>query len=365
MNKAIFYLIEPFINLYLLISIILLFSYSLCLCAEQPPIVKVITVKEKEINLSKEYVGHVEAIRTVCIKPRISGYLKEVRFKEGDFVKKGEILYVIEQEPYKAEVDAANAALEEARAYFFRANQKLKRLKAAKPESISRTSMDAAIADVMQAKAEISQAEARLRKAKIYLGYTIIRAPFSGLVGKSFIKKGNLVTPSAGFLCRIVQIDPIRVVYSISERDINEIRLSLKREFTIKIRLPNGKIYPQYGKIDFVDNHIDPKTGTLAVWALFPNKNRLLLPGMYVTAIPILKMAKKIVTIPQASVLEDKNGKYVLIVNKKKMIEIRRIKVGSMIGTEWSVISGLSVGDKVVVQGILKVKPGQIVNVEK
>jgi len=329
-----------------------------------PPLVKIIKVAEKSISPLKEYVGHVEAIKIVDIMPRVEGYLEQVRFKEGEYVHEGEILYIIEQAPYIAEVDSAKAALEKAKAHLFRAKQRLKRLRAASPESISKTDMDNAIADVMSAKAEINEAKARLKRAKIDLGYTVIKAPISGLVGKSFIKKGNLVSPSTRRpLCRIVQIDPIRVVYSISERDINEIQMSLKNEFKVKIKLPNGKIYPIAGDIDFVDNHIDPKTGTVAIWAIFPNPDRILLPGMYVTAILILKKPKKMLTIPQSAVLEDKKGKYVLIVNKNNCVEIRRIKTGTMIGTEWTVISGISVGDKVIVQGILKVKPGQFVSI--
>lgn len=329
------------------------------------PMVKVITVKPRDINALKEYVGHVEAIRTVDVKPRVEGYLEQVRFREGDYIKKGEILYIIEQEPYMAEVEAAKAALKKAEAHLFKAEQRLKRLRAATPESISKTDMDDAMADVMLAKAEILEAKARLRRAKIDLGYTVIKAPISGIIGKSFIKKGNLVSPATGSLCRIIQIDPIRVVYSVSERDMRQIRWSLEHALDVKIRLPNGEMFPLSGDIDFVDNHVDPDTGTVAVWAVFDNPERVLLPGMYVTAIPVLKKAKKIITVPQKAVLEDKKGAYVLLVNKDNCVETRRIEIGNMLGTEWEVLSGLSEGDRVIVQGILKVRPGQLVNIER
>ena len=348
------------LNIFILLWLIL-FSSSIY----ARPVVRIITVKAREVNPSKEYVGHVEAIRIVDVKPRVEGYLEQVRFREGDYVKEGEILYVIEQEPYRAEVDAARAALKEAEAHFYKASQRLKRLKAASPESISKTDMDDAIADVMLARAEIMQAKASLRRAKIDLGYTVIKAPISGVIGKSFIKKGNLVGPTTSAMCRIIQMDPIRVVYSVSERDMDQIRWSSKHLLKVKIKLPNGKISPLYGKIDFVDNHVDPDTGTLAVWAVFPNPDRMLLPGMYVTAIPILKRAKRVIMIPQRTVLEDKKGTYVLLVNRDKRVEIRRIKIGNMRGTEWEVLSGISEGDRIIVQGILKVRPGQLVNVQR
>ncbi len=350
-----------FIKLFFLLHLALLSPLSLYAF----PTVKIITLKSKEINPSKEYVGHVEAIRTVDVKPRVEGYLEQVRFREGDYVKEGKILYIIEQEPYMAEVDAAKAALEKARAHLFKAKQRLKRLCAAIPESISKTDMDDAKADVMSAKAEIMEARARLKRARIDLGYTVIKAPVSGIIGKSFIKKGNLVGPTTGPMCRIIQIDPIRVVYSVSERDMEQIRLSQEHLLNVRIRLPNGKIFPAYGSIDFVDNHVDQDTGTVAVWAVFSNPKMVLLPGMYVTAIPMLRKSKRVITIPQEAVLEDKKGSYVLLVNKDNRVEIRRIKIGDMLGTEWVVLSGVSAGDRIIVQGILKVKPGQLINIER
>jgi membrane fusion protein (multidrug efflux system) len=159
------------------------------------PLVKVITVKKKKLVYLKEYIGHVESIRSVDIKPRVEGYLEEVRFKEGSYVEKGQILYVIEQAPYIAELNLAKAKLKEAEAHLFKAKQRVKRLRSAMPESISKTDMDDALAQLMLAKAEVLEAKARLKKAQIYLGYTVIKAPISGLVGKSFVKEGNLVSP--------------------------------------------------------------------------------------------------------------------------------------------------------------------------
>ena len=327
------------------------------------PLVRVITVKKKELNYSKEYVGHVESIRSVDIKPRVEGYLEKVRFKEGSYVKKGQTLYVIEQAPYIAELDLAKAKLEEARAHLFKAKQRVKRLRSAMPESISKTDMDNALAELMLAKAEVLEAKARIKEAKINLGYTVIKAPISGIVGKSFVKEGNLVGPQTGPLCRIFQIDPIRVVYSISETDINQLRLALKHQLKVRIRLPDKSIYPIDGEIDFVDNHMDIDTGTFSIWAVFSNPEHILFPGMYVTTIPMVKQKKSKNLIPQKCILEDKKGYYVLTVDKKNRVKVKRIVIGRMLKNEWEVISGLSEGERVIVEGILKVRPGQVVNI--
>ncbi len=338
------------------IILFLIFLSNFCYAVTS---VRVITVKRKIFELNKEYVGRVEAIREVYVKSRVEGYIEEVRFKEGDYVKKGQILYVIDQKPYIAEVELAKAILEKAKAHLFKARQHLKRLRSASPESVSKIDLDDALADLMLAKAELLEAKARLKKAKINLGYTLIKAPIDGIVGKSFLKEGNLVGPNTGPLCRIVQIDPIRVVYSVSEKDLDEIQLSLKKMFSVKLKLPDGSMYSECGEIDFVDNHVDPKTGTIAIWAMFKNPKRLLEPGMYVIAIPFLKEKKAFITVPQSAVLEDKKGKFVLVVNREEEVEIRRIKVSFMAGTEWVVKEGLKEGEKVIVQGILKVRPGQ------
>ncbi len=353
---------ENLLRLFFLFLFTFLFPH---LIYSAPPLVKVITARKKELAYLKEYIGHVESVKSVDVRPRVEGYLEAVRFKEGSYVKKGQILYIIEQAPYIAELDLAKAKLKEAEAHLFKAKQRVKRLRSAMPESISKTDMDNALAQLMLAKAEVLEAKARLKKAKIYLGYTVIKAPISGLVGKSYVKEGNLVGPQTGPLCKIFQIDPIRVVYSISETDMNQLRLALKHQLKVRIRLADKRIYPIDGEIDFVDNHVDINTGTFSIWAIFSNPEHILFPGMYVTVIPVVKQKKSKIFIPQKCVLEDKKGYYVLIVDSKNRVKVRRIVIGKMLKDEWEVVSGLSEGERVIVEGILKVKPGQVVNIEE
>ncbi len=258
-----------------------------------PPLVRVKPVTLQDVNPPREYVGHVQAIQTVDIQPRVRGYLEEVRFKEGDTVTQGDILYKIEQAPYAADVEAERARVEKAKATLYRATQHLKRLKAARRESVPATDMDNAVAAEREAGARLEEARALLKTALINLDYTIIKAPITGRIGRTAFTKGNLVGPETGPMARIVQMDPIRVVYSVSENELPVIQAAMKDASSLektpilvpRIRLPNANTYPHDGQVDFVDNEVDPKTGTIAIWAVFPNPKGILVPGMYVTVL--------------------------------------------------------------------------------
>ncbi len=336
-----------------------------------PPVVSVVTVELQDINPAREYVGHVQAIQTVVLQPRARGYVEEVRFKDGEYVHKGDILYVIEQDPYKAEIEADMARLAQAEAELFKAQQHLERLRAARPESVPATDMDNAIAERDAADARVKEAKAVLRLARINLGYTLIHAPINGRIGQNFFTIGNLVGPDSGPLARIVQMDPIRVLYPVSENDIAEIQTALKKNIRKSsllvpdIRLPDGSLYPMDGKVEFVDNRVDRKTGTISVWAVFPNPDGILIPGMYVTVLVRKGAPRMIPVVPQSAVQEDKQGRYVLVIDKDNRVSIRHIRTGLMVGTAWTVEKGLAPGDSVIVDGILKVRPGQRVTVKK
>ncbi len=322
----------------------------------------------KEVNPAQEYVGHVEAIQEVEIMPRAEGYLVKVNFQEGQYVHKGSPLYTIEQPPYLARVKLWEARVAQAKAALYKAEMRLKRLRAARPESVPATEMDNAIANRDAARAQLKEAQAQLELAKIDLGYTEIKAPISGLLGKTFFTEGNLVGPGKGPLARLVQLEPIRVVYSISDRDLIKLQEAMKKGGTgthpltrVQIRLPNGKIYPERGQVEFIDNHVDPSTGTIAVRAVFPNRGHTLLPGEYVDVLVSREKARKMVTVPQSAILTDLKGHYLLVVDKEHRVKQVRVKLGPQVGTRWVVESGLSPGTLVIVQGIQKVRPGQVV----
>jgi RND family efflux transporter MFP subunit len=331
--------------------------------AVPPPVVVVEPASLRNVNPSKRYVGHVEAVQEVEIMPRVEGYLVEVNFKEGQYVRQGRLLYTIEQPPYLSRVKLWEARVAQAQAALYKADMRLKRLKAARPESVPATEMDNAIANKAMAQAQLQEAHAQLELARIDLGYTQIKAPISGLLGKTFFTKGNLVGSSKGPLARLVQLEPIRVVYSVSEGELIKLQKAMKKGKPpkIQIRLPNGEMCPERGTIEFMDNRVDPSTGTVALWALLDNRDHTLLPGEYVDVLMEREKAVKMVVIPQGAVLTDLVGHYVLVVDENHRVRQARVELGPQVGTLWAVKKGLSPGELIIVQGIQKVQLGQVV----
>jgi RND family efflux transporter MFP subunit len=360
----------------LLLSMLLVLALSVGVNAARagqgagpPPLVTVAAVVEQDVNPPLEYVGHVEAIQSVELRARVEGFLERVDFKEGSDVQAGNLLYVIEQAPYKAKVDADKAALAQAEAILTKARQYLHRAQTVRSGGISATDLDNAVAEELRAKALLEQVKANLQIAQINLGYTVIRAPISGRIGRTAFTKGNLLGPDSGALARIVQLDPIRVVYSISENDLDAINMAFKdadrgKNHPIlmpRIKLAGGQIFETKGHVDFVDNAVDVSTGTIAVRALFKNPKGTLIPGQYVTVLVARSEPKPMPVVPQAAVLEDHDGRYVLLVDDQNQVAVRRVKTGPVVGTNWAVESGLAVNERVIVEGVQKVRPGQIV----
>jgi len=335
------------------------------------PLVKVAVISQKDVNPATEYVGHVEPIQQVDLRARVEGFIEQVKFKEGNLVKAGEVLYIIEPKPYQARVKAARAQVAQAEANLQKTSRRRQRLQAARPESIRATDMDNAVAEELLAKAQLEEAKATLIQAELDLGYTIIKAPISGRIGRTTYTRGNLVNLSSGPLARIVQLNPIRVVYPVSENNLPAIQMALHD--TVKggrnpllqprLRLANGEIYQASGRVELVDNQVDISTGTISVWSRFDNHDGLLLPGQYVTVLISQQKPKIMPTVPQAAVVIDRQGASVLIVDDQNIVSRRSIVTGAAIGTVWSVKSGLQAGEKVIIQGIQKVRPGQTVRI--
>jgi membrane fusion protein (multidrug efflux system) len=284
-------------------------------------------------------------------------------------VKAGDLLYIIEQAPYKAKVNEAAAKVADAEASLTVARQYLKRLQSVRSGGVSATDIEAAVSAELKAKALLQQAQANLEQAELDLGYTIIKAPISGRIGRTTYTKGNLVGPASDALARIVQIDPIRVVYSVSENDLVNDRLAREggcaqdseNRLVPRIQMPDGQMYPAAGRLDFVDNQVDAGTGTIAVRAVFNNPDGILLPGQYVNVLIRCSEGKRLPVVPQSAVQEDREGRYVFVVDAENRVQQRRITTGEAIGTNWPVESGLMTGETIIVQGVQKVSPGQIV----
>jgi membrane fusion protein (multidrug efflux system) len=260
----------------------------------------------------------------------------------------------------EANLDKAKANLAEAEKY-------LKRLRNADDRSIAQSDIDTAQRNMLSAKASVKQAESELELAKINLGYTQIRAPITGKIGKALFTEGNYISPSSGTLAKVVRLDPIRVVFSMTDRQyIKFAKENLNTEnsvFQTELRLPDGSIYSDFGEWDFVDNEIDPETATIAVRKLFENKNRQLLPGGYVTVLMTRKDTEQVPMVPQEAVLTDQEGRYVFVVDDEQVVTQRRVKLGAQSGGYNVVEFGLSAGDTVVTGGVQKVTPGEKVEI--
>ncbi|MFZ0131283.1 MAG: efflux RND transporter periplasmic adaptor subunit [Desulfobacterales bacterium] len=334
-----------------------------------PPVVTVAPVAEQEVNPPTDYVGRVEAIQAVDLRARVEGFIEQVKFREGSKVQAGDLLYLIEQAPYKAKVNEAAAKVADAEASLTKARQYLQRLKSVRSGGVSETDLEAAISTELKAKALLQEAKASLEQSDLDLGYTTIKAPIGGRIGRTAYTKGNLVGPNTGALARIVQLDPIRTVYSMSENDLVNPRLARdgscvedpQNRIVPRIQLPGGQMYPIPGRLDFIDNQVDADTGTIAVRAVFDNPNGILLPGQYVNVLIRCSEGKRLPVVPQSAVQEDRDGRYVFVVDVENKAQKRRIKTGAAIGTNWAVDSGLMAGETIIVQGVQKVKPGQVV----
>lgn len=339
--------------------------------APPPPSVTVEPVVAKDVSPSWEFIGRVEAVQTVQVQARVQGFLQEVSFQEGQDVKTGQLLFVIEPAPYEAAWAAAQAQLDKAKATLTEAEQNLTRNQQLRQRGVAaQATYEQALAQRDSAAADVQAAQANLQTAGINLGYTRIESPIDGRIGRAAITKGNLVGPTTGPLATIVQLDPIRVVFSVDDRAIvavkekagNVSQAELNSRFVPQIRLATGDMYDQTGRVDFIDNQVDPNTGTVAVRAVFSNPERLLLPGQFVTVVIHPEQTERHPVVPVAAVQEDRQGKYVLVLGPDNRVEQRRIRADRQVNQEWVVEQGLREGETVLVEGLQKVRPGMVVN---
>jgi len=342
------------------------------IAAEDAPLVGVTPVHERDVAPVTELVGRVEAMNAVDILSRVSGFLRGRGFKEGDAVRKGQELFAIEKDAYEIALTEAEAALASAEAVQLDAGRQLERNRALVGRSaaaqsaleVSETALDTARANVMSA-------EARVRQARLNLSYTSITSPLDGRIGLSSISEGALVSPSSGTLARVVQTDPIRVVFSVSDRTILDLRETagglskeqLARRFALRLRLSNGQTYDQPGEVEFFNNEIDPQTGTLAIRAQFANPRSVLVPGQFVTVVAREAEPMMRPVVPIGAVQQDRDGKFVFVVGDGDHVAIRRIRVSRQIEGSWVVEDGLKEDDKVIVEGLQNAAPGATVSV--
>jgi len=312
------------------------------------PAVGVIEVGLEKVNPFFELIGRTRAKESVALRARVTGFLEERSFEEGGVVEKGQVLFRIEPEQYQATLAQAEAQKAAAEASLKRAQVDLARYEElAKAKNVSQQMVDEAQAEVLVQEAAVETAEADIEKARLNVNYTEVKAPIDGRIDASAFDVGNLIGPDSGVLATINRMDPINVTFLIAETwylDLVKEELDNKggeakpspkdEEFTHVplIKLPDGEIYGHKGSFDFIDNKVDEKTGTVLVRARFPNPDRLLLPGQFVTMVIEREKPMEAVLVPQAAVLTDQGGAYVLLVNQQNKVESRRIRTGQRFG---------------------------------
>jgi membrane fusion protein (multidrug efflux system) len=336
---------------------------------QKPPAAVIVApVQRVDINPKIEYVGQTVAVDTVDLRARVQATLVRRDFVEGDDIAANTLLFGLERDPFEAEVDAAAAQVAEQRAAVVRTRRDLERARTLFSQgNVSQQTLDRAVSDHQQAEALLRASEAQLRQAQINLGYTSITAPFDGRIGRSVYSVGQWVGPDSGVLATLVKLDPIYVVFNVSEQRYLNYRMRVeqalregtaKPQYVPRLRLSNGVGYNHPGRLTFVDNAVDPTTGTIAVRAEFTNPEKLLVPGLFVTVVLEQAETKPALLIPQAAVQEDQGGVFVLVVGGNNVVEVRRIETGTRLDVRWEVTSGLSEGELVIWEGIQKVQPG-------
>lgn len=331
-----------------------------------PPAVGVAAAKQQAITQSSEYIARIQATNRVNLVARVAAYLDEVLFTDGAEVKKGQLLYRLEQGPFQADVQAKQAAIEQFKAQLRNAEIVLQRAQALlKTPAGQQATVDTALAAQDALKAQILGAEAQLQQSKINLDYTEIRAPIDGKIGRTAITAGNYVNPGSGTLVSIVSQDPMYVVFPVSTRTVIELQQRAGGKagaLTIRVRLPDGTLYDQPGKLDFIDNSVAGNTDTMVLRGIVPNPKRLLVDGELVQAILQDIKPTEALAVPRAAVLADQQGDYVFVVGKDNKVEKRPVKLGQSTPALAAVLSGLREGENVVVDGIQRVRPGLVVS---
>lgn len=332
-----------------------------------PAEVSVIEVKPVSVTVYNQYVAQTQAPDTIEIRSQVTGLLERQAFADGARVKKGDLLYVIDQRPFEAQLAQARASLAQAEANLVNAKQNLARnSRLIAQKAVSQQDYDAAVAQERSSTATVEAQKALVRNSELNLEFATLRAPRDGFMSSSQVKSGSLVTAQQTLLTTLYSSDPMWVNFSISEDRLLELQKTLKRPPgerpdlapPFHIRLADGTDYPLAGKLNFVDATIDQKSGTLQVRISVPNPDRLLRPGLFVRVIVAAYENPNAVRIPQQAVQELQGLKSVYVVTADNKAEPRPIVASNRLGNDWVVDSGLKPGDRIVIEGVGKLRPG-------
>ncbi len=342
--------------------------------APPPQKLKVIELKAQDVPLYREFVGQIYGHRDIPIRARVDGFLEEIHFQEGREVKKGQLLYTIDPDPFMQDVQAAQSMVAQAKTLLSQKESDYQRIKPlAEIDAVSKRELDMALASRDAARSEVQAEEANLRLSKINLSYTKLYSPIDGLIGKTLAREGEYVgkDPNPVILNTVSQIDEVRVQFFLSENEFisvsrqyaasknDSIKLSEENDTVpVELILSDDSEYEHKGKIDFIDRGVDPNTGSILLQATFPNPQQIVRPGQFARVKVNISEAEGAILVPQRCVLE-LQGKYsVMKVDADNKIAAQQIEIGQTIGDQWLVTSGLKAGDKILFEGVQKVRTG-------
>jgi len=349
-------------------------ALSACGRSEAPPPqmapaeVTVVTMKQEKVSLTRELPGRTNAYLLSEVRPQVTGIVKQRLFTEGAQVKAGQPLYQLDDATYQANLASAKASLARARASLTQAELNARRSdELVRIDAVSRQDHDNATATLAQARADVAAAEAAVQSSTMTLNYARITSPIGGRIGKSSVTPGALVTANqAAALATVQQLDPVYVDLTQSASELLQLRkevaagkLTRSGNVPVKILLEDGSLYKHEGKLDFADVSVDPGTGSYALRVTVPNPDNILMPGLYVRAIIGSGMRDHAILVPQQGIARDPKGNTsAMIVGKDGKVEARPVKVSRTIGDQWLVEDGLAAGDRVIVAGLQKIRPG-------
>jgi RND family efflux transporter MFP subunit len=350
------------------------------------PEVAVVEVEQRDVPIYGEWIGTLDGFVDADVRAEVTGYLLRQGYQEGSFVKEGQLLFQIDPRPFQAVVDQAQGNLDQATANLANAEAVQHRTQLdvnrdtplAKEQAASQQDLDnavqnnlAAIATVATSKAQIQTAQAALETARINLGFTRLIAPIDGIAGQAQLQVGALVSPSSGAVTTVSTLDPIKVYFTVSESEYLAWRKrfptdtaneAARSNVRLQIILADGSTYPRDGTVYFADRQVDPNTGAIRIAGLFPNPGNILRPGGYAKVRFAVRTQDGALLVPQRAVSEVQGGYQVAVVDDQNKVSIRAVQVGDQVGTEWIIADGVKRGDRVVAEGVQKVRTGMHVN---
>ncbi|MBA4289158.1 MAG: efflux RND transporter periplasmic adaptor subunit [Pseudomonas sp.] len=340
--------------------------------AEAPPAPEVVveTVKVQSLPLELEYSARTAGFREVQVRAQVSGILQERTYREGSQVKQGQVMFRIDPRTYQAALTRAKAALAQEQARYRQTERDLKRIRELQKKGFaSESELDNAISNFEQSKANIQAAEAEVMSKQIDLDYTTVKAPISGITSKETVSEGSLMVagdPNASLLSNITQLDPIYVNFAAPDSDVESVRSGLQNgslvlpedgKMSVQITLGDGSVYPLEGKVDFTDSLVDRTTGAVSSRAVVPNPEQTLLPGQFVRVRVLGLSIPNAMTLPERAVAQGPGGTFVYIVDDAGIARMRQVTTGHTAKGRWVIVSGISAGDRVIVEGLPKVRP--------